>query len=566
MFFVLFLLTIELWSAPADDYLIRVKTDNPGVSADNEFTVPITRTRGNGYNVDCDDDGTDEGIAITGNNSYTCVYASAGTYTVRVKDNNGDNEGFRRIRFYVDSTTETDVLKLLEIKQWGSARWSSMVKAYRGAVNLTVTPIDVPDLSQLSSIRQMFHSCSQALINTANWDTSTITNMSEIFRGASVADPDVSSWDTSSVTNMAGMFQDAAAAEPVVSPSGVIWDTSNVTRMRNMFRGASTADPDVGSWDTSSVTDISSMFRDAGTFDRDISNWNISNVENAKNFLLGGALSQANYDALLSSWGTQTVQSSVDFNGGTSQYCSGKDGRDLLLAESWTITDGGENCGGVCASAVGALSENQWTTISFPCSTGTNGIEALIGTAVVGSYGNSGAWVVYEQRGDYSGSGASMVALAATDPVEPGKGYWIIADHNTTWHIDGSLSELSYAPTVTASSLGISTPAFDYVHLRDLPDSATDQQKVLLGNPFPHDIQIADTYFSHAGGTFEPMDGNANNDPYVNDVVYVYESGDYKAISAGTPGFDKVIHQQGFWLRLKPGQSGTNRITYPKAK
>ena len=49
----LFLLTsILLMAAPSDDYVITVKTDNPGVSNDTQFTTPVVTTHGSGYNVD----------------------------------------------------------------------------------------------------------------------------------------------------------------------------------------------------------------------------------------------------------------------------------------------------------------------------------------------------------------------------------------------------------------------------------------------------------------------------------------------------------------------------------
>ncbi len=759
----------SLMAAPSDDFIIHVKTDNPGVSSSTEFTIPITNTNGQGYNVTCDDPGVVSSFNETG--SYTCVYGSAGSYDIRISDANGDKKGFRRIEFYVDTATQTDAQKLIDIKQWGTAIWSSMNSAFRSASNTIASATDVPDLSSVGSLSNMFRDCTQVDPDTSSWDTSNITNLSYMFRNASNANPDVSSWNTSSVTNMRDMFYSAVLADPdttnwdtanvtrmdnmfrdnttanpntsnwntanvtemdgmfynainanpdtsnwntsnvtrfdnifrdaavatpntinwntsnviemdgmfynavLANPDTTSWNTANVTRFDNIFRnapvstpntsnwdtssaiemdgmfyGASSANPDVSNWDTSNVTtmyamfysatsaepvtttnlnvwntsnvtnmrymfrntplanpdvsgwdmgsvtvtanmfqdtsvanpdvtnwntalvtNISSMFRNASSFDRNMSGWNVSSITLAGSFLRGVQLTQANYDALLSSWGNQVVQTGVTFHGGTSQYCSGEGGRNVLVANSWSITDGGKNCGGVCASAVGELTENHWTTISFPCSTGANGIEALIGTAIGGTYGDNDNWVVYEQRGDYTGTSESMVLLNATDTVEPAKGYWIISDHNTTWHIDGNLTDLNYTPTVTASSLGISSVNFDYVHLRDLPDTAADEQKLLLGNPFPHDINISNIYFSGAGTAFSPMDGNANNDPYVNDVVYTYDHvGDaqsaYQAISASTPGFDAVIHQQGFWLRLKPGQVDTNRLTYPQAK
>ena len=570
---LIFSVTSELYAAPIDDYVITVKTDNIGVSNNNEFTVPITRTSGSGYNVDCNDDGIDEGIAITGNNSYTCIYAVPGTYTVRVKDNNGDNLGFKRIRFYVNSTTQTDVQKLLEINQWGSAQWSSMAQAYRDAINLTVTPTDAPDFSQLTSIRQLFQNCSQAIITTTNWDTSTITNLSEVFRGASVADPDVSGWNTASVTNMKGMFQDAAAAHPSTTTNGVIWNTALVTNMRNMFRGATVANPDVTAWDVTSVTDMFSMFRDTVAFDQDMSGWNVSNLTNATSFLLNGQLSTQNYDALLTAWGALTVTTGVSFHGGLSQYCQGESGRLNLEAQGWTFQDGGLNCGQACGVVAGQLTEMQWKTISFPCDTGANGIEALLSSAIGGTYGDNNNWVVYEQQADYSGSRSSYVPLAATDSVIPGKGYWIISDHNTTWYVDATLANLNFTSVQPSTDFGIASTVFDNVHLMTLPDSTVGEQKIMLGNPFVKDFNLTDIYFSNSGGVFNQLDNSAGSatDPYVNGVVYTYDNAGsdltaYQAITA-TPGFSNIVPQMiGFWLRLKAGQTGTNRLTYPLPK
>ena len=47
--------------------------------------------------MDCDNDGVNEVTGATGN--YTCNYAAAGTYIVRIKDNTGAGAGFPRIYF-----------------------------------------------------------------------------------------------------------------------------------------------------------------------------------------------------------------------------------------------------------------------------------------------------------------------------------------------------------------------------------------------------------------------------------------------------------------------------------
>ena len=68
-----------------NDFVITVKTDNAGTSTSTQFTIPTYNHETYNYNVDCNNDGTNEASAQTGN--YTCNYAAAGTYAVRIKDN-----------------------------------------------------------------------------------------------------------------------------------------------------------------------------------------------------------------------------------------------------------------------------------------------------------------------------------------------------------------------------------------------------------------------------------------------------------------------------------------------
>ena len=74
-----------------DPFVITVKTDNDGASSTTQFTIPTTGT-GYNYNVDCDSNGSNDAIGQTGD--YTCNYSSAGTYTIRIKDNTGSGTGF----------------------------------------------------------------------------------------------------------------------------------------------------------------------------------------------------------------------------------------------------------------------------------------------------------------------------------------------------------------------------------------------------------------------------------------------------------------------------------------
>ena len=86
-------------TGPMDDFVITVQTDNSGTSSDTQFTIPTRSAWTYDYNVDCDDDGTDEVTGATGD--YTCDYGAGneGTYTVRIKDNSGIRTGFPSIFF-----------------------------------------------------------------------------------------------------------------------------------------------------------------------------------------------------------------------------------------------------------------------------------------------------------------------------------------------------------------------------------------------------------------------------------------------------------------------------------
>lgn len=223
-------------------------------------------------------------------------------------------------------------------------------------------------------------------------------------------------------------------------------------------------------------------------------------------------------------------------------------------------------------TATTTLNDMEWREISFPCVTGDNGIEALLGGSL-GTYGNEAQWVMYEQTGDDSWSGhntADMRLMNATDPVVPGKGYWIITDtadgNPVTVRIDNTLTGLVKTATHLASADGISdnnTSKFEEVHTYGLPDSlASNWRKIMLGNPFNKAFDLEDLYYKHGSNAFEAW---GTDDTYVNGTLY-YRAGDhYEAISL-TPGFNNPIEpMQGFWIKLNAG-AGTNSIDYPLTK
>lgn len=298
-------------AASSDDFVITIKTDNPGSSTSTQFTIP-TIASGYNYNVDCNNDGINE--ATGRNGDYTCSYGVAGTYTIRIKDNNAgnDGQGFPRIYFAGGG----DAQKLMTVAQWGFMKWTSMAGAFYGCSNLTLTATDTPDLSNVTDMSQMFLGALAFNGNIGNWNTSAVTDMTAMFAYATAFNQNLSSWNTAAVTGMSSMFYDASAFNQ-----------------------------NIGSWNTANVTNMSSMFEGATAFNQNLGGWNVSSLTSAGNMFSGVTLSRNNYDALLTGWDAQALHSGVFFHGGNSKYCAGETARNHMVAsDGWTITDGGKDC------------------------------------------------------------------------------------------------------------------------------------------------------------------------------------------------------------------------------
>ena len=227
----------------------------------------------------------------------------------------------------------------------------------------------------------------------------------------------------------------------------------------------------------------------------------------------------------------------------------------------------------VCGNNTWSLTKNQWKTISVPCLI-NNPISDVF--SVLGTYGDSGNWVMYEQTSSFTGhvSQDYPAAMTGNEHMVPGKGYWIITDSNMTVSIDeinGGLSITKTSRTLPVNHSSTS-PNFTEVHqYTGLPaSSSTDEQKVLLGNPFPVSFHLGDLFVSNDGGAnFYPLYDTAHAS-FTSTTVYIYDHTgrdpvNYVAKTAnGTPGFGDIINPGiGFWYRLVPGNPGANKIDYP---
>ncbi len=221
------------------------------VTNDGQVIIP---TEGTGYNYDITwtnmtnpTNGDGSAIGATGN--YTIGGLTSGdTYEIAIT---GD---FPRIYF----NNSGDKNKIRKVTQWGDIEWTSMESAFAGAKNLEITAMDTPDLSNVESMKLMFHNAKALTGNSGNWnwDTENVVNMSYMFWLASHFNGDISSWNTGNVTNMSNMFYVAYDFNQDVS----IWNTENVTNMSKMFAAANDFNQNLGAWDISSLISADMMF------------------------------------------------------------------------------------------------------------------------------------------------------------------------------------------------------------------------------------------------------------------------------------------------------------------
>lgn len=329
-----------------------------GLSADNELIIGTTSFMSYDYSIDWGDSSFDQNVTGDGKHTYT----NAGTYTVKII---GD---FRSLR-QQNGGTRYEGVKLIGVDRWGDESWRSMDRFCSHCFNLIkIDAVDVPDLSNTESMLSAFFKAEYFEGGISGWDVSNVSDfrnmfsrsltfnedisgwittnaekMQGMFSGAKSFNQDLNSWDISNVESISAMFSGASSFNGNISD----WVTSSVKDLEKVFAEATSFNGDISGWDTSSVIDMEAMFDGAVSFDRNLESWNISSVVDTastgmmRRMFRSVELSIDNYDKLLISWSTQGV-SDIEFDGGDSQYsAAGKAARDILIANGWTITDGG---------------------------------------------------------------------------------------------------------------------------------------------------------------------------------------------------------------------------------
>jgi len=274
--------TTEITIADQSPFVTTWKT-----TTDNEsITIYINdEIIGYDYTIDWGDGIIDTNLT----EDATHEYGTAGTYTVQIL---GDFPALYQ-------QNQANSGKLLTIESWGDIEWLSMERAFKYCNNMTYNAKDIPNLSNVTNMAQMFYEARSFNGAIGNWDVSNVTTMRYMFSDARRFNQNINSWNVSGVTNMYAMFIDAFDFNQDIGS----WDVSNVTDMANMFLRAYDFNGAIRNWDVSSVTNMYYMFYYSTSFNQDISIWNVNKVTS-----MSSMFDNANsFSQNLSNWDTSKV-------------------------------------------------------------------------------------------------------------------------------------------------------------------------------------------------------------------------------------------------------------------
>jgi surface protein len=226
-------------------------------------------------------------------------------------------------------------LKLLSVEQWGNIAWTSMERAFYKARYFQVNATDAPDLSGVTSLRQMFFGAELFNAPIGHWDVSNVTDMAGLFRDARAFDQDLSEWNVSKVTDMSNMFFWTEKFNQDIGD----WQVSAVEDMSEMFGLARIFNQDISGWNVSKVENMADMFFGSWAFNQSLGSWNVGKVSNMSRILDESAMSLENYDATLVGWAAQSgLQNGVSLGATNLTFCDGADARQKLIDQyGWTL-------------------------------------------------------------------------------------------------------------------------------------------------------------------------------------------------------------------------------------
>ena len=322
-----------------DPFVSIWDTDKSGVSTNTQIQIPAL---GSNFDIEWEEVGNPVNSGMLSGNGTTLLnFPATGVYFVRITDGNGSFNG-------LNFNNSGDLLKLVEVLQWGVADWTDLEAAFYGCGNLKVSAVDVLPLSGVTSTKYLFRACDSLnkVPNISAWDTELVTDMEGMFLNASVYNQSLSSMSVGYVENMRSMFEGATLFNAKIDG----WDVSNVLDMGRMFFTASAFDQPLDSWNTAAVENMEYMFYQALSFDQILGSWDLGAlnalVSPMDSMLSFSGMSCPSYSFTLRSWAdsTSTPDDIILGADGISYSPDAASAHNVLTtSKNWTITDAGED-------------------------------------------------------------------------------------------------------------------------------------------------------------------------------------------------------------------------------
>ena len=330
-----------------------------------------------------------------------------------------------------------------DISGWNTASVTTMSQMFWGATAFN-QDIGGWNTASVTNMSQMFASAESFDLDIGGWNTASVTSMSQMFSRAISFNGDIGGWNTGSVTDMLGMFGNTTSFNGDISG----WNVEAVTTMEGMFSGATSFNRDIGGWNTVAVTSVGNMFFNATSFDQNIGGWNVEAVGATWSMFSGVTLSPTNYDALLTGWNAQTLQTGVPFDAGASKYKSdvAHTARANMMSSTtghnWTITDGGRVQAGDAPTAI------FLSSTSIAENTGAN---AVVGTLSTNGGARSYAYALVAGTGDTDNS---SFRISGTDlQLKASADYETKPSYAVRLKVDAVMPEVAKQFTITVTEV-----------------------------------------------------------------------------------------------------------------
>lgn len=104
-------------------------------------------------------------------------------------------KGVERIQFMSPVASDGSSECLLTVEQFGDVAWTQMTQAFYRCTYLQFSPnVDIPDLSKVTNMEEMFWRCTTFNHDISGWDVSNVESMGGMFEHAEAFNQDLGKW------------------------------------------------------------------------------------------------------------------------------------------------------------------------------------------------------------------------------------------------------------------------------------------------------------------------------------------------------------------------------------